>query len=294
MSGIRYTISGLTLFFIFKIYSLEIFDKKGKQTENIETSTNQRNKKPDLLQIISSRKQWKDAIIIGICLIVLGQGLLAYGEQYLSSDITALLFSTVPIWIVLIGKFYYNLKLNKHILLGIIAGSIGLVILIYPSFEAMLLGDQPNSANENNFLGISILLIAPISWGIGSLYSHKEDLPNNILISTGMILFVGGLFLLGIGMVIEFNKLDISKFSTSSLLSLIYLISIGTTGWLGFFWVLRNTTATLANTFAYVSPVIAVFLGWMILDENINLRIIVATIVIIVGVILIVNKNKIV
>ena len=294
MSGIRYTISGLTLFFIFKIYSLEIFDKKGKQTENIETSTNQRKKKPDLLQIISSRKQWKDAIIIGICLIVLGQGLLAYGEQYLSSDITALLFSTVPIWIVLIGKFYYNLKLNKHILLGIIAGSIGLVILIYPSFEAMLLGDQPNSANENNFLGISILLIAAISWGIGSLYSHKADLPNNILISTGMMLFVGGLFLLGIGMVIEFNKLDISKFSTSSLLSLIYLIIIGTTGWLGFFWVLRNTTATLANTFAYVSPVIAVFLGWMILDENINLRIIVATIVIIVGVILIVNKNKIV
>jgi len=295
MSGIRYTISGLMLFFIFKIYSLEIFDRKRKQTEHIETSTNQRKKKPDLLQIISFRKQWKDAIIIGICLIVLGQGLLAYGEQYLSSDITALLFSTVPIWVVLIGKFYYSLKINKHTLLGIIAGSIGLVILIYPSFEAMLFGDQTYTTNnENNFLGISILLIAAISWGIGSLYSHKADLPSNILISTGMMLFVGGLFLLGIGMIIEFNKLDVSKFSTSSILSLIYLIIIGTTGWLGFFWILRNTTATLANTFAYVSPVIAVFLGWIILDENINLRIIVATIVIIIGVILIVNKNKIV
>ena len=148
--------------------------------------------------------------------------------------------------------------------------------------------------NENNFLGISILLIAAISWAIGSLYSHKADLPNNILISTGMMLFVGGLLLLGIGMIIEFNTLYVSKFSTSSILSLIYLIIIGTTGWLGFFWILRNTTATLANTFAYVSPVIAVFLGWIILDENINLRIIVATIVIIVGVILIVNKNVIV
>ena len=113
MSGIRYTISGLMLFFIFKIYSLEIFDKKGKQTENIETLISQRKKKPDLLQIINSRKQWKDAIIIGLGLIVAGQGLLAYGEQYLSSDITALLFSTVPIWIVLIGKFYSNIKLNK-------------------------------------------------------------------------------------------------------------------------------------------------------------------------------------
>lgn len=306
MSGIRYTISGLMLFFIFKIYSLEIFDnKKRKQkTEKIQTLIKQqhhkKNKKPNLLQIKSSRrKQWKDAIIIGISLIVAGQGLLAYGEQYLSSDITALLFSTVPIWVLLIGKFYYNLKLNKYTLLGIIAGSIGLVILIYPSFEDMLFGGQTNSStntnnNKNNFLGISILLIAAISWAIGSLYSHRADLPNNILISTGMMLFVGGLFLLGIGMIIEFNTLDVSRFSTSSILSLLYLIIVGTMGWLGFFWILRNTTATLANTFAYVSPVIAVFLGWIILDENINIRIIVATIVIIVGVILIVNKNKIV
>lgn len=308
MSGIRYTISGLMLFFIFKIYSLEIFDykKRKKKTEKIQTSIKQqqqqqkKNKNSNLLQIISSsrRKQWKDAIIIGISLIVAGQGLLAYGEQYLSSDITALLFSTVPIWVLLIGKFYYNLKLNKYTLLGIIAGSIGLVILIYPSFEDMLFGGQTNSStntnNKNNFLGISILLIAAISWAIGSLYSHRADLPNNILISTGMMLFVGGLFLLGIGMIIEFNTLDVSRFSTSSILSLLYLIIVGTMGWLGFFWILRNTTATLANTFAYVSPVIAVFLGWIILDENINIRIIVATIVIIVGVILIVNKNKIV
>ncbi|HET8792156.1 MAG TPA: EamA family transporter, partial [Nitrososphaeraceae archaeon] len=196
--------------------------------------------------------------------------------------------------IILIGKLYYNLKLNKYTLLGIIAGSIGLVILIYPSFEVMLFGGQTSSTNNENFLGISILLIAAISWAIGSLYSHKADLPHNILISTGMMLFVGGLFLLCIGMIIEFNKLDISKFSTSSILSLIYLIIVGTTGWIGFFWTLRNTTATLANTFAYVSPVIAVFLGWIILDEYLNTRIIIATIVIIVGVVFIVNKNKIV
>jgi drug/metabolite transporter (DMT)-like permease len=303
MSGIRYTISGLMLFFIYKIYSLEIFDnKKRKQkTEKNRISIKQqqqKNKNPNLLQLMSSRRQWKDAIIIGTTLIVAGQGLLAYGEQYLSSDITALLFSTVPIWVLVIGKFYYNLKLNKYTLLGIVAGSIGLVILIYPSFDDVLFGGQTNSSantnNKNNFLGISILLIAAISWAIGSLYSHRADLPDNILISTGMMLFVGGLFLLGIGMIIEFNMLDVSRFSSSSILSLFYLIIIGTMGWLGFFWILRNTTATLANTFAYVSPVIAVFLGWVILDENINLRVIVATIVIVVGVILIVNKNKIV
>ncbi|HEU5461293.1 MAG TPA: EamA family transporter, partial [Nitrososphaeraceae archaeon] len=112
----------------------------------------------------------------------------------------------------------------------------------------------------DNFFGISILLIAAISWAIGSLYSHKADLPNNILISTGMMLLIGGLFLFGISMIIgEFNRLDVSKFSTLSIISLLYLTVVGTSGWLGFFWILRNTTATLANTFAYVSPVIAFF-----------------------------------
>ncbi len=165
MSGIRYTISGLMLFFIFKIYSLEIFDnKKRKQkTEKIQTSIKQqqqkKNKNSNLLQIISSRrKQWKDAIIIGIGLIVAGQGLLAYGEQSLSSDITALLFSTVPIWVLLIGNFYYNLKLNKYTLLGIIAGSIGLVILIYPSFEDILFGGQTNSSTLILIIKITFLV----------------------------------------------------------------------------------------------------------------------------------------
>jgi drug/metabolite transporter (DMT)-like permease len=282
---------------MFKMYSLGIFDRKRKGTEKMEMLTNQQKNKiiePKLTQIINCRKQWKNAIIVGICLIVVGQGLLAFGEQYLSSDITALLFSTVPIWTTLIGKFYYNLRLDKYTILGIMAGSIGLLILIYPSFEAMLFASQNNLTNENNIFGIFILLIAAISWAIGSLFSHKTELPDNILISTGMMLLVGGLFLLVLSMIIgEFNNLDISKFSTSSIVSLIYLTVVGSFGWLGFFWILRNTTATLANTFAYVSPVIAVFLGWIILDEYINARIIIATIVIILGVILIVNKNRI-
>jgi drug/metabolite transporter (DMT)-like permease len=158
----------------------------------------------------------------------------------------------------------------------------------------MLFESQSNFTNENSTLGIFILLIAAISWATGSLYSHKADLPNNILISTGMMLLVGGLFLLVLSMIVgEFSMLNVSKFSIASLVSLIYLTIVGTCGWLGFFWILRNTTATLANTFAYVSPVMAVFLGWIILDEYVNARIIIATIVIILGVILIVNKNKI-
>jgi drug/metabolite transporter (DMT)-like permease len=258
MSGIRYTLSGGLLFLIFKLYSNNFFKSKIKQLKDIDSKSQQH--KHGLLKIIT-KQQWKAATIAGISLIVGGQGLLTYGEQYLSSNITALLFSTVPIWITLIGRYHYNLRLNKYTIFGIILGSIGLVILIYPSLEEILFGGQNNDSNSN-FLGISILLIAAIIWAIGSLYSNNANLPDNILISTGMFLFIGGIILLFISIIIgEFNELNFLEFSISSIFSLLYLIVVGSMGWLGFFWILRNSTTTMANTFAYVSPVIAVFLG---------------------------------
>ena len=77
-----------------------------------------------------------------------------------------------------------------------------------------------------------------------------------------------------------------------SMTSLLYLITVGSAGWVGFFWVLRNTSASLANTFAYVSPVVAVIFGWAILNEAITSQIIIATGIIMTGVVLIANKGK--
>lgn len=291
MSGIRYILSGLLLFFVYKLYSGNLFKNKTKFNEKQSESNRDKH---GLLEIIN-KKQWKAAIIVGISLIVCGQGLLAYGEQYLTSNITALLFSTVPIWIILISKFHYKEKLNKYTVLGIILGSTGLAVLIYPSLEQIFFED-PNTKNDNqnNFLGIIILLIAAISWAFGSIYSNNANLPDNVLVSTGMFLLTGGIFLLFTSIAIgEFNNINFYEFSISSILSVLYLIIVGSLGWVGFYWILRNSTATLANTFAYVSPVIAVLLGWLILNESIDLRIIIATVVIIIGVVFLVNKHKI-
>jgi drug/metabolite transporter (DMT)-like permease len=126
-------------------------------------------------------------------LVLGGQGLLAWGEQYLSSSVTALLFSTVPIWLLLLGKIVYRDKLKKFTVLGVITGTVGFVILIFPSLAAQFVEIQsPNMKFE--FVGIIALVIATISWSVGSLYSSKADLPTNVLISTGMMLFVGGFF----------------------------------------------------------------------------------------------------
>jgi drug/metabolite transporter (DMT)-like permease len=225
-------------------------------------------------------------------LILGGQGLLAWGEQYLSSSVTALLFSTVPIWVLLLGKIVYRDKLKKFTVLGVITGTVGFVILIFPSLAAQFVEiDSPNMKFE--FVGIIALVIAAISWSAGSLYSSKADLPTNVLISTGMMLFVGGIFLIVLSIAIgELQNFHVSAISMPSMTSLLYLITVGSAGWAGFFWVLRNTSASLANTFAYVSPVVAVILGWAILSEAITPQIIIATVIIMTGVVLIANKGK--
>jgi drug/metabolite transporter (DMT)-like permease len=225
-------------------------------------------------------------------LILGGQGVLTWGEQYLSSSVTALLFSTVPIWVLILGKILYKEKLKKLTVLGVIVGSIGFIVLILPSLAAQFLEiDSPSTKFE--LVGIFALAIAALSWSVGSLYSSKANLPVNVLVSTGMMLFVGGFFLIALSFSTgEIQNFYISSISLESMYSLLYLITVGSAGWAGFFWILRNTSASLANTFAYVSPVVAVILGWAILSEPITEQIVIATMIIMAGVVLITNREK--
>ena len=285
MSGIRYVSSGGLLLLIYIMLP--------SQNNNYQTNRNQNTEVSRRIKLVSilNKRQWKEATIIGAALILGGQGLLTWGEQYLSSSVTALLFSTVPIWILILGKILYGVGLKRFTVLGVIIGSIGFVILILPSLAGQFV--ELDSTDPNfEFIGVIALVVAALSWSIGSLYSSKADLPLNVLVSTGMM-FVGGFFLIVLSIATgELQNFHESAISMESMTSLFYLITVGSAGWAGFFWVLRNTSASLANTFAYVSPVVAVILGWVILNEAITTQIMIATVIIMTGVVLIANKGK--
>ena len=124
MSGIRYVSSGLLLILVYILIP--------SQNNNHQTTRNQNTPISRRIKLVSilNKRQWKEATIIGAALILGGQGLLTWGEQYLSSSVTALLFSTVPIWVLLLGKILYGESLKKFTILGVVIGSIGFVILI--------------------------------------------------------------------------------------------------------------------------------------------------------------------
>jgi drug/metabolite transporter (DMT)-like permease len=246
----------------------------------VQTLRNEHGRQQKVYEHIG-KTQWKDATILGALLMVGGQGILTWGAQYLPSGITGLLNSTVPLWVAILSLLVFRKHLTKLTVLGLCAGFGGLMLLVAPSL----------STGELSPIGTAALIISSVLWALGSLYSTRSKLPVSILASSGMIMITGGLMLTAISFTLgEYRGVELSDISGQSLIALVYLIIIITVvGFTDFYWLLRVTTPSLANTFAYVSPVIAVILGWALLHESITALTIVAMIVILVGVALMVT-----
>ena len=229
---------------------------------------------------------WRNALFIGAFLILGGHGLIAYGAQYLSAGIASLLNSTIPLWVVLFMFLIYRNKITNLTKIGLTLGFSGMIILVGPSIG----GDQGLS-----LVGIVSLLISSLLWALGSIFSSKVSLPQNFLLSAGMVTLIGGLLLIIPSVLTgELNLLpSYLDINFNLLISYLFLIFIGTVIPLAeFYWLLKVSTAAVANTFAYMAPIVAVFLGWAILAESVTYLTIIATIVILIGVALIVRTSE--
>jgi drug/metabolite transporter (DMT)-like permease len=236
---------------------------------------------------IKEIKFWRNALVVGAILIVGGHGLIAWGTQYLSAGIASLLNSTIPLWVVLFMFLMFHSKITISARIGLALGFGGMIILVGPS-----IGGQGLS-----LIGVTSLLMSSMFWALGSIYSGKSFLPQNFLLSAGMVTLVGGSLLLIPSFLIgEFNLIpSYSDINLDLLIAYLFLIFIGTIiPFAEFYWLLKVSTPPIANTFAYIAPIVAVFLGWAILDESVTYLTIIATVVILLGVALIVRtlNNK--
>ncbi len=225
--------------------------------------------------IAATKVQWRNSAIIGLLLVVGGTGTVTWAEQFVPSGLAALMVAAMPFWMVLIEWLRPQGKRPvTSVVLGLVLGFVGIVILIGPI--------QVAAEGISGLLGATALLFATLSWASGSIYSRHIDLPESKLLSVGIQMLAGGVVLtLLAGATGEFPRVNIDAMSLKSIAGLLYLTIIGSLAFVAYVWLLKVTTPAKASTYAFVNPVVAVFLGWLLGGEAISFRTIIAAAIII-------------
>ena len=235
----------------------------------------------DLLRARPTRRQVRDAAIVGALLLGIGNGFVAYGELTVASGIAAVLIALMPVWLAFLGWLYFRERLPVVVVGGIALGLAGVALLVWPAGGVTF-----------EVLGIGALILSPIGWAHGSLFSaHAAQLPRRPLTSTAIQMLAGSVALVIESAITgEFGHLR--PVTASSAGAMVYLIFIGSLlAFNAYAWLLRNAPLSLVGTYAYVNPVVAVGLGAVFLAEPITPRTLAASAVIVAAVAMIVTAR---
>jgi drug/metabolite transporter (DMT)-like permease len=228
---------------------------------------------------------WRSAVIVGGLLLLGGNGGVVWAQQTVPSGLAALLVATEPLWIAIIVTITGRERLTGPVIVGLILGFAGVALLVGPQ---QLIGGEPVAP-----LGALVIGLAALSWAIGSLYSREAPQPPSQQLTTAMNMLAGGALLTVAALVAgDFQRFDPAGVSLKSLLALVYLIVFGAlVAFSAYLWIMKAATPARASTYAYVNPVIAVVLGWLLAGEALSPRVIVSALVIVTAVALIVSRK---
>lgn len=228
-------------------------------------------------------RQWGAATIVGGALLLGGNGGVVWAEQRISSGIAALLVATVPLWMALFAWLAFRERLPPVAVAGIAVGFLG---------TALLVGGSGDGGGTDTVGGL-VVVGAAMSWAAGSLYARRADLPRRPLVGAAMQMLGGAALLALVGAAAgEFGRIDAGAVSLRSALGLGWLIVFGSlVAFSAYTWLLQNVQTSIVSTYAYVNPVVAVLLGWAMLDEVITARTLLASGIIVVAVAMIVTAR---
>ncbi len=234
-------------------------------------------------EIKVTRREVGASALVGAALLFGGNGLVSLAEQEVSSSLAALIIASVPLWVILLRTLTGE-KVSRATLAGVAVGFAGVALLVLPS------GDS-----SANVAGLLILVVASASWASGSFFSSRLPLPRDPFVSTATQMVTGGLVLAAASLVTgETSGLDPSEFSGASITAFAYLVTVGSLfAFTAYVWLLQNAPISKVATYAYVNPVIAIFLGWLILSESITTTILIGAAVIVSSVAFIVSKESV-
>lgn len=218
----------------------------------------------------------------GILMLFFGTGAVAWVEQYIPSGLTAIIVATLPLWFVIIDKRHWNFHFsNKWIIIGLLIGFAGVLLLFADKKTISFAGDK------TKLVSFFIMIGGTICWAIGSLFSKYQKVEGTSGMKAAIQMITAGLLFIIVGVITK-EQLNWNNISWTSILALSYLILMGSlVGYISYIWLLGVRPPSLVGTYAYVNPVIAVFLGWLIIQEQITRQQILALIVILSGVVLV-------
>jgi drug/metabolite transporter (DMT)-like permease len=223
-------------------------------------------------------REWGAAAIVGTLLFLGGNTGVAWAEKRVPTGTASLVIATIPLWMALFDRIACGQGLSRLAVVGLVLGFAGAAVLA-----------GPGSASIDT-AGLIVLLVAASAWAAGSLYSRRAPLPRRPLVSSSMQMLVGGALLLVVGLG---SGERIHHVSTESALAVAYLVVFGSIlAFSTYAWLLRVARTSLVSTYAYVNPLVAVFLGWGFENETVGPRVLIAGAMIVGAVALIVTAQS--
>jgi drug/metabolite transporter (DMT)-like permease len=235
--------------------------------------------------------QWRTAAVTGLLLLLVGNGGVCLSERTLPTGVAALIVALVSFWMVLLDWLRpCGIRPVPRVVAGLVLGFGGLALLVGPA--------HLGGSERVNPSGAGILFVATFAWAWGSVYSKHNDLPSSPLLGVAMQSLVGGAALWIVGLLAgEGRQLHPAAISARSWVALAYLIVFGSgIGFTAYVYILKKSSATRVGTYAFVNPVVALFLGWLAIGETIVLRTALAAAVILTAVLLVItapHKNPV-
>lgn len=226
------------------------------------------------------RSEFMMSALIGLMMLLIGNGLVTLTEETVPSNIVSLLIGAVPLWIILLNWGFGDKKRPTLFhMIGVILGMIGIALLVFQS--------QQDGLTQFDPLGIFLILCAAISWAGGSLLSRYASLPKSPYMNLSIQMITGGLALyISASVRSEWLRFDILEVSAQAWWSLGYLILFGSiVAYSAYIWLLKHVDPAWVSTYAFVNPVVAVFLGWLLAKENLSLNALFAAALIVISII---------
>ena len=225
------------------------------------------------------RPQIVAGFVFGGLLFLIGHGSLAWAQQTVPAGVAALLVGSIPIWMALLDRLFFGKRLRSSAYVGFALGFVGLAFLL-----------DPFGAGHVDRFGAVVIILGALAWSAGSLYSRWAALPKRPLVSAGLGAICGGILCLAVS--VAGGELGQATWTPEAIGALTYLLVAGSlVGFTAYVWLLRVAPVSLVSTYAYVNPIVAVALGWLLLGETITLQMAVAGAAIVVAVALILRAS---